>query len=113
MKLLFICSFNSIRSRTAEVIYENYGPHIAKSAGIMTNARIRINAGLIDWADIIFTMDSEQEAYIRTLFPATSSHRGIINLNISGEYYFNQPELINEIREKVDPYLESLLPSGF
>jgi predicted protein tyrosine phosphatase len=111
MKLLFICSFNSIRSRTAEEIYNKYTSGCARSAGILPNARIRINAALLEWADMIFTMEEDHADYIRILFPATLGTREIINLNISGEYYFNQPELISEIRKKVDPHLKIHLKS--
>jgi len=111
MKLLFICSFNSIRSRTAEDIYNKYSSDTARSAGIFPNARTRINASMLEWADMIFTMEAVHTDYIRSLFPATIGNCEVINLDISGEYYYNQPELIAEIRKKADPYLKNQMPS--
>jgi len=51
MNILFVCSRNKWRSRTAETIFKNNGLHQIKSAGTEKSARIRITQSLINWED--------------------------------------------------------------
>jgi len=51
MKILFVCSRNKWRSRTAETIFKNNGLHQIKSAGTEKSARIRITQNMINWAE--------------------------------------------------------------
>ncbi|MEI9933682.1 MAG: hypothetical protein WDM71_02260 [Ferruginibacter sp.] len=49
---------NKWRSPTAERIYKNHHPTLyVKSAGTEPAARIKVNAKLIEWADIVFAME--------------------------------------------------------
>ena len=54
MKLLFICSQNRRRSLTAEKIFQGYIGCEARSAGTESNSRVKVTAGMIGWADILF-----------------------------------------------------------
>ncbi|HEV7621513.1 MAG TPA: hypothetical protein VGO09_07265 [Flavisolibacter sp.] len=53
MNILFLCSRNQWRSPTAEKMYNKYKDYHVKSAGTEPSARIRVNAKLVLWADII------------------------------------------------------------
>ena len=53
MNILFVCSRNKWRSRTAEEIFKNNGVHPVKSAGTENSARIRVSENFLVWADII------------------------------------------------------------
>lgn len=59
IKLLFICSRNRWRSLTAEKIFDGVNGHDARSAGTEANARIKVTAGHIGWADMIFVMEKK------------------------------------------------------
>jgi predicted protein tyrosine phosphatase len=107
MNLLFICEKNVMRSRTAESVYSENNIHRAKSAGIAKSSGVRINSGLLHWADIIFVMEAEQKEFLINYFPSDIGHREIVILDIHDYYYFMEPELIELIKSKVDPYLEN------
>ena len=61
MKLLFICSRNKWRSRTAEDIFKNFVDYEVRSAGTAESARIKVNEKFVLWADIIFVMEREHK----------------------------------------------------
>ena len=68
-KLLFICSQNRWRSRTAEKIFQNVPGYAVKSAGTEPRARVRVNEGHIGWADVIFVMERKHADFLRQFFP--------------------------------------------
>jgi len=108
MNLLFICSRNQWRSPTAEAVYKNY-PHInAKSAGTEPSARIKLTAKMIAWADLIFVMEKKHKQIIQERFNTELIHKEIIVLHIPDEYKFMDEELIEDIRTKVDSFLNGL-----
>lgn len=58
-KVLFVCSRNRWRSLTAEKIFDGVNGTQAHSAGTETGARIKVTAGHISWADVIFVMEKK------------------------------------------------------
>ncbi len=61
MRILFVCSRNKWRSRTAETIFKNNGMHEIRSAGTENSAKIRISQNMINWADKIYVMESKHQ----------------------------------------------------
>lgn len=106
MNILFVCSRNQWRSPTAEKIYQNYSGLNVRSAGTEPSARIKLSAKLILWADIIFVMEKKHKQRIHDKFSDEAEGRQIIILDIPDEYKFMDPELIEDIKSKVDIYLE-------
>ena len=104
MKILFICQYNEVRSRTAEKLY-NVLPHQAKSCGISDESAIEVTPRLIRWADIIFTMEEGHADFIRRNLGAVIGFREIQVLNIEDSYYYMEPSLVKKIRESVEPHL--------
>jgi len=105
VKLLFVCSRNQWRSPTAEEIYKNRQDIAVRSAGTEPSARIKLNSKTISWADIIFVMEKKHKERIIQNFGHEIEDRPIIILDIPDEYEFMDPELIEDIRTKVDSYL--------
>jgi protein-tyrosine phosphatase len=105
VNILFICSRNKWRSATAETIYKNHPDHQVRSAGTEASARIKINAKLIIWADLIFVMEKKHKQRIVERFPEEIYEKEIITLDIPDDYQYMDEELIDEIRSKVDDYL--------
>jgi predicted protein tyrosine phosphatase len=105
-KLLFVCSQNRIRSLTAEKIFDGVDGFQARSAGTQPNARIALTPGHLGWADVIFVMEKSHLAKVRQKFPESLAGKPVITLHIPDEYVFMQPELIDELRIRV----ENLLP---
>lgn len=105
MKLLFVCMYNEVRSRTAEKIFGK-GGHKTLSAGISDDAKVLVDRSMICWADVIFVMEEEQEDNIKRRFADAIGHREIIVLDVPDSYYFMEPELVKILRERVTPHLE-------
>ncbi len=87
MNLLFICRFNQMRSRTAETIFSN-GLYSSKSAGTAYNAKVKISVELIQWADIIFTMEEKQVKFLIRKFQPEIGIKPVISLDIPDCYYY-------------------------
>lgn len=106
MNLLFVCSRNQWRSPTAEEIYKNYTGINALSAGTEPGARIKLSVKLISWADIIFVMEKRHKQRILEKFGSEMNFKEIIILDIPDDYQFMDPELIEDLRTKIDHYLK-------
>ncbi len=68
MNILFICSRNKWRSRTAETIFKNNQQHSVRSAGTENEARIKVSEKLIDWAELIFVMEKKHKIRLKERF---------------------------------------------
>ncbi|WP_406824466.1 low molecular weight protein tyrosine phosphatase family protein [Pedobacter sp. KACC 23697] len=105
MNILFVCSRNKWRSATAETMYKNHPEHQVRSAGTEPSARIKINAKLIIWADLIFVMEKKHKQRMTERFPQEVDEKEIITLDIPDDYQYMDEELIGEIDSKVAHYL--------
>lgn len=105
MNILFVCSQNQWRSRTAEDIFKNNGRHQIRSAGTSNMARIKISQKLIDWASVIFVMEKKHKSRILERFTVLDADERIIVLDIPDEYPYMNPELIEELKTVVPHYL--------
>lgn len=105
-KLLFICSRNQWRSRTAETIFRQRTDIAVKSAGTAGNARLRVNAALLKWADVVFVMEKKHRQYLLARFPGETRYLTIEVLDIPDEYAYLDPELIDELEDVVRHWLE-------
>lgn len=106
MNVLFVCSRNQWRSPTAEKIYKDRSGLNVRSAGTEPSARIRLSAKTIDWADIVFVMEKKHKQRMQENFPTETKEKQIVILGIPDEYKFMDSELIEEIRSKVDEYID-------
>lgn len=106
MNLLFVCSKNQWRSPTAEEIYKNHPGIYVRSAGTEPTARIKLSLKTILWADLIFVMEKKHRERIIQNFKEEMPDRKIVVLDISDDYKFMDPELIEDIKAKVDFYLK-------
>jgi predicted protein tyrosine phosphatase len=106
VNVLFICSRNQWRSRTAETIFKNNQKHNAKSAGTANEARIRVSEKLIDWADLIFVMEKKHKERLREKFGALIDSKKIIVLDIPDEYQYMDSELIEILETSVSAYMD-------
>ncbi len=107
MNVLFVCSRNKWRSKTAEDLYKNNATFACKSAGTAAAARIKINAKLIAWADIIFVMEHLHKQRLQEKFSLEIKGKKVIVLNIEDKYKYMDAELVDLIKGSVDPYVSS------
>lgn len=61
---------------------------------------------MIEWADIIFAMEKRHKQRIMEKFPEEACNKKIIILEISDEYKYMDEELIECLRESVEPYFK-------
>ena len=81
-KLLFLCSRNQWRSPTAEALFSGHPRYEARSAGTETAARVKVTAGHLGWADVIFCMERKHADRIRHRFPDALGDKPIISLRL-------------------------------
>ena len=106
MNILFVCSRNKWRSRTAETIFRNNQKHSVKSAGTEHDARIKVTEKLIGWSDLIFVMENRHRERLKEKFGSLADTKEIIILDIQDNYKYMDPELIEILETSVSPYLE-------
>lgn len=105
MRVLFICSRNRLRSSTAEVVFSSFEGVEALSAGIRRDADSQLSSDLVEWAEIIFAMESSHRREIQRKFGSLLQAKKIVVLGIRDNYKYMDPELVKILREKVTPYL--------
>jgi len=110
LRILFVCSANLQRSPTAEQVFGNFSDEWqTKSAGIMpSSGRNALTQKLIDWADLILVMQSEQAEHIQKNYNSNSDKIRI--LDIPDVYVRNDQVLIQELKNKALPIIESWNP---
>ena len=106
MNILFVCSRNEWRSRTAETIFKNSQLHNVKSAGTSNTARIKINQSLVEWADTIFVMESKHREIIKKSFSHDQLTNKIIVLDIEDNYKYMDPELVEMLQNETKWYIQ-------
>lgn len=104
MNILFVCSRNKWRSRTAETIFKTSVEHQVKSAGTEPSARVKVTAKMIEWADVVFAMEKKHKQRLTQNFPVVTSQKEIIVLGIPDEYQYMDEELVEILRSSTEGY---------
>ena len=105
MNLLFICSKNKWRSRTAETIFRNSTLHHVRSAGTDGKAQVKVNEKQLVWADMIFVMEKKHKELIIERFTDAIPAGKIIVFDIPDDYQYMDKELILTLRNSLSLYL--------
>ncbi|MCM8539995.1 MAG: hypothetical protein NE328_06930 [Lentisphaeraceae bacterium] len=100
-KLLFICSKNRLRSPTAEEVFSNIEGFEAIGCGISKEAPTALSGDLVEWADIIFTMENIHRSKVTQKYSKLLKNKRLICLDIPDNYSRMQPELVEILKEKV------------
>lgn len=106
-RVLCVCSAGLLRSPTAALVLsqEPYNFN-TRAAGIVPQfALIPVDRVLLEWADEIVCMTSEQAEEIR---PRLEEEKPIIVLGIDDDFRYRDPELIKLIRESYDKHAKEL-----
>ncbi len=77
----------------------------ARSAGTSKKAVRSINAGDLNWADVVLVMEEKHKQQLKSRFPHEVKFTNIHVLDIPDEYQFMDPELAEMIKETVAPIL--------
>src|SRR4029079_12048587 len=104
-RVLFVCRLNRHRSATAERIFSKRHDLDVRSAGTEEDALVRVNTRMLEWAEVIFTMDPMQLESMRRMFPSHPALTRVICLDIPDIYVFLQPQLVEMLNERVPKHL--------
>jgi predicted protein tyrosine phosphatase len=105
-KLLFICSRNRIRSLTAEHLLASDRSYQVRSAGTSPQARIRVNAGHVGWADLIFVMEKRHHQMLRAQFPDALNGKPVICLDIPDDFAYMDEDLIDILWSRLASHID-------
>ncbi|OWP62059.1 protein tyrosine phosphatase [Hymenobacter amundsenii] len=100
-KLLFVCSQNRWRSLTAERLFDNHPRYQVRSAGTEPGARVRVTAGHLGWAEVVFVMERRHADILRQKFGEELAGKRIINLRIPDKFQFMDHILQDLLRERL------------
>lgn len=106
MNVLFICSRNKWRSKTAEDIFKSYDGFQVRSAGTSDSARIKVNEKLLTWADIVFVMEKRHKQILTQRFSSIIETKEVQILNIPDDYQYMDDELIERLKDSWSAFLE-------
>ena len=106
-RVLFICQMNRSRSATAERLFCKRRDLEVCSAGTSDDARVRVNRRMLEWADVIFTMDEDQHDALSRLFPQHPSLDRLVCLDIPDKFGFLDPQLVTLLEERVSARLSA------
>jgi len=77
----------------------------ARSVGTEEGARVKVTAGHLGWADLIFVMEPKHARRLRAKFAEELAGKPVLCLHIPDDYQFMQPELIALLESAVAPHL--------
>lgn len=104
MNILFVCTANQHRSKTAEDIFRVEAPtHNFKSAGLSKKECIRNGSTLcttemLKWADTVYVFEPRHIERISE-YTGAEFEQKIQCLHIDDIYQYMQPELVNELEQ--------------
>ena len=105
-KILFVCARNQGRSQTAEALLRNHPEFDARSAGIENGARIKLTAGHVGWADMIFCMEKSLAGKVQERFAQELGDKPLVALRIPDDFGYMDPALVELLRSELAEYLE-------
>lgn len=100
-KILFLCSQNKFRSRTAETIFSDDPNLEVASAGLDQDALVTVTPELVVWAELIFVMEKNHKNRLQKKFKKYLDKQRIICLNIPDKYDYMDPELVVILKDLV------------
>lgn len=104
--VLFICSQNKLRSPTAENIFADIEGFDVLSAGLNNDAEVPLTSSLVEWADTLFVMEKVHKNKLQKKFRKYIIKQRVICLNISDDYEFMDPNLIEILKQKLGTFFK-------
>ena len=104
-RLLFVCSQNKLRSRTAEAVYSGYPGIEVDSAGLNHDAVVPVSPEQIEWADLILVMEKSHRNKLSKKFRDHLSGKRVVVLGIPDEYDYMDPALVDLIKERCAQFI--------
>jgi predicted protein tyrosine phosphatase len=105
IKALFVCARNRWRSPTAERVFRNDARLSVRSCGLSAKSPRTLRADDLNWADVVFVMESKHSERIRGEFQDALGGTPLHVLEIPDDYEFMDPELVELLTDRVEAYL--------
>jgi predicted protein tyrosine phosphatase len=105
-RILFVCTANVDRSRTAEDLYRADPRYEVLSAGTGAFAHTPVTREMLLWADRVFVMSEREDQHrtlIRIRFPDVD--RPIVDLDVEDRWHRGDPELVARLARRLRPHL--------
>lgn len=104
--ILFVCTANVDRSRTAEDLYAADERYEVRSAGVAPFATVPLSRDLLLWAHRVFVMNEGEDQHhtlIRIRFPDVA--RPVVDLGVEDRWRRGDPELVRLLLRRLRPHL--------
>ena len=105
-RILFVCTANVDRSRTAEDMYRHDARYEVRSAGVAPFATVVVTRDILLWADRVFVMNEREDQHrtlIRIRFPDVD--RPLVDLDVEDRWHRGDPELVKLLARRLRPHL--------
>ncbi len=102
---------NQWRSPTAEKLYRNHPSLQVRSGGTSPKARHSVTKSDLDWADAVMVMERKHVQRLRKAFPSEMMEKTTCVLDIEDLYQFMDSDLVEELKNAVDPIIEEWVSS--
>ena len=112
-RILFVCTANVDRSRTAQDLYKDDHRYEVESAGTAPFATTLLTPELLYWADRIFVMCEREDRHhtqIKMRFPGVKAD--VKDLDIEDHWPRGHPELVKRLLKKLRPHLGDPQPAN-
>lgn len=106
VNVLFVCSRNRQRSLTAEKVFDGENGHEVRSVGTEPGARIRVTAGHIGWADLIFVMEKKHLRRLEAKYRDELAGRQVVTLHVPDDHEYMDDALVERLAAAVAPYVD-------
>lgn len=104
--ILFVCTANIDRSRTAEDLYRDDPRYDVRSAGTAPFAKTPLTRELMEWSQRVFVMCEREDRHhtqIKLRFPGTD--RPVVDLDVEDRWPRGHPELVRRVLRALRPHL--------
>ena len=76
-----------------------------RSAGTEAGARVRVTAGMLGWADLIFVMEKRHRQRLEQKFTDTLDGKHVVCLHIPDEYEYMDEALVATLQARLEGYI--------
>ena len=105
-RILFVCTANVDRSRTAEDLYRGDPRYEVLSAGLASFASTPVTRDLLLWADRVFVMSERHDRHqtlLKLRFPEID--RPVVDLDVEDRWARGDAELVRRLLRRLVPHL--------
>jgi predicted protein tyrosine phosphatase len=78
----------------------------ARSAGTSAEARVRVTAGHLGWADVVFVMERRHADLLRQRFGDLIDSKRLVCLDIPDEYAVGEEALVEVLESRLAEFLD-------